>query len=192
MKTLNLVLVMVLATVMCAAQNFSATTPAQNAGMPSDFVFTTAGVVCVGAAGACNGNNISASDIGTWVFGVTATDTLGNKSPVTQITLSIGANCVITITPTTLPGGQIGKPYSQQLTALGTGGCGGSFTWQLATNPNPASTTNYIVPVPATAMKLIHLTDQCDSLCNDETPKCSVSKQICEKVLHGGYVYSTQ
>jgi hypothetical protein len=127
------------------AQTFSAT-PAQNQGLPSDFTLTAAGQVCVGSAGACNSNNISANDIGTWVFSVYATDSLGNKSPVTPITLTIGANCVITITPTTLGGGVVGKPYSQQLTATGTGGCGSNFTFSLASTPSGGATPLAAVP----------------------------------------------
>ena len=75
------------------------------------------GLILNSATGAITGSPTTA---GTFTFTITATDANGCfGSRLYEITIASSACPVITLTPTTLPPGQLLIPYSQQITASG-------------------------------------------------------------------------
>jgi hypothetical protein len=86
---------------------------------------------------------------GSSSFTVTATDSGGATGSLTY-TLSVNG-LAITLSPTTLPDGTAGAPYSQQLTASGGTGTGFSFAVTTGTLPNglTLSSAGLLSGVPA-------------------------------------------
>ena len=76
-----------------------------------------------------------ASAAGTFTFNVTVTDSAKHKASQ-DFSLTIDAGVTIT-SPTTLPGGTVGSPYVQNLTA--TGGSGSGYIWTVTSGANSLS-----------------------------------------------------
>ncbi|RUU04743.1 autotransporter domain-containing protein [Mesorhizobium sp. M7A.T.Ca.TU.009.02.1.1] len=72
---------------------------------------------------------------GTYNFRVLATDQVGNTG-TRDYTIVIADNPVL-ISPAALPGGQIGQPYNQALTA--SGGAGGPYTFSIVSGSMPVA-----------------------------------------------------
>ncbi|MCU1274464.1 MAG: hypothetical protein JWO48_1895, partial [Bryobacterales bacterium] len=118
------------ATAAYAAAQFSATSSDVTA---TCCTFTASGLsdgLALSPSGLLSGTPTSA---GTVTFAVTATDS--NNGTGTTSLLSITINAGPSITPASLPAGQVGATYNQSLS--GTGGAGG-YTLSLATAPPPA------------------------------------------------------
>ena len=108
---------------------------AQNNGLPPGVIVTASGLVCVGAGNVCNPTGLlTAADVGTWTFSKTACDSEQPPvcSPSTNISVTIitTTGCVISISPTVLNPGQVGKPYTQKLTADANSSCVAPYVFQ--------------------------------------------------------------
>jgi uncharacterized protein (TIGR03437 family) len=88
------------------------------------------------ASGAISGVPTSAAG-SPFAFTVTVNDSAGNVSPPQSLTIAITQG--ITITPTILPGGSVGVPYSVQLVA--SGGTAPYSNWTVVTGTLPAGLT---------------------------------------------------
>ncbi|WP_164775724.1 autotransporter domain-containing protein [Mesorhizobium sp. M7A.F.Ca.CA.001.10.2.1] len=104
------------------------------AGGPYTFALTS-GVtpVSFSSGGVLSGAVIAAP--GTYNFRVLATDQVGNTG-TRDYTIVIADNPVL-ISPAALPGGQIGQPYNQALTA--SGGAGGPYTFSIVSGSMPVA-----------------------------------------------------
>lgn len=115
------------------------------------YTFTvTSGAIPPGIQLASGGNlNGSATQAGTWNFYVDLGDNCGFHSQ-RPFTLTVIPKVTVT-SATTLATGEVGVPYSAQLTASGAGG----FTWAIASGTPPAgltlSSTGLISGTPTTA-----------------------------------------
>jgi hypothetical protein len=88
------------------------------------------------ASGLISGTPTTAAAGATYTFGVTVA--VGTQTSAVQ-TLSIVIPALPAVTTTSLANGNIGIPYSQQLTY--SGGAGGTVTWSITTGALPAGLT---------------------------------------------------
>jgi len=78
-------------------------------------------------------------------FTLRVADSLGDFTQL-NYTLTINAAAPLMISPTTLPAGTAGTPYSQTLTA--TGGSGTGYSWAIISGANSLSSINLTLSVP--------------------------------------------
>ncbi len=123
-------------------------------GGAAPYVFTAVtplpGGLTLGANGAINGTPTTA--VSNFNFTVMAVDAVG-KQGCRDYLLTIDPACpTIAITPATLPNGQLGQSYNQQLTQSGgTGAIAWSFTGNLPGNVTLNPTTGLISGAPTTS-----------------------------------------
>lgn len=93
------------------------------------------GLILNPATGAITGTPTA---VGTFTFTITAVDSLGCPGSRQYTVVMAGAGCpVITLSPTTLPPGTSGTPYSQVITASG----GTTYTYTIASGALPTGFT---------------------------------------------------
>jgi hypothetical protein len=112
------------------------TTSGGGGGSPA-FTLTTGSLpagLSLSAAGLISGTPTNASAGSTYTFAVTVTIGTQTSAPVT---LSIVVPALPAVATTTLPSGNIGIPYSQQLSY--TGGAGGTVSWAIVAGSLPAA-----------------------------------------------------